>query len=315
MSRRSRGTLRLGKPDPGPTQPNFSMEDVGFQRLYLGTADATDFLPQDRTGNGAAVSGGEFTISGAADTDTYSTATVAGTCTRSAGQPHNAYVSALWTWKMFDILGNPVTGSSPCVLQWSIVMTDRSATGGNYPYSSGTDPKSWIALGACAEDADNVAVVTTRPPLSGFENKTAANTERLIYGNALCGENMTGQAGIADGKFMVATVTMAPDDGGTCTVGPMATTLYACETAGTNTFAGQNIHDSKHFHFDTGGKQLAPDGTTQLNWMFALGRQTISAASDTSGVEWRFRLYARAIPAQMYSSSDASWRGFAQTWL
>ena len=79
MPRRSRGSLRLGKPDPGSAQPSFSMEDIGFQRLYLDAADSVDLTPTSRTGMSVPDSGATFAISSVSDTADYSTATIAGT--------------------------------------------------------------------------------------------------------------------------------------------------------------------------------------------------------------------------------------------
>lgn len=322
MSRRSRGSLRLGKPDPGSAQPTFSMEDVGFQRLYLGNADASELAPVNRTGVEVPASGATFAISSATDTADYSTATVAGTCQGSGLQPHNAYVSACWSWKMFDILGNPVTGATPVILQWAVVLTSRDAVGEEFPDSGNlsVNPRSWLCLGVSGDDAENLDD-NSQPALSGFEVKTHGNVARHLSGMALKGGNMTGEAGLATtcGKVTVATMTMGPDDSGICTAGPLASTILGVKTAGTNTYAGQEIYDSRNYDRDTSagliGLELAPNSTTQLNWMLALGRQTLTPATSDTVAVWRFRIYARAIPAIMYSNADPTWRNFARTWL
>lgn len=321
MSRRSRGSLKLGKPDPGSAQPTFSMEDVGFQRLYLGNADSVDLTPTSRLGMSVPDSGATFAISSATDTADYSTATVAGTAKASPFQPHNAFVSALWSWKMVDILGNPVTGASPVILQWAVVLTSRDAVGEEFPDSGNlsVNPKSWLCLGVCADESDAVDN-NTMAVLSGFEIKTHGNVARHLSGMSKQGENMTGESGLATtcGKVTVATMTMGPDDSGICTAGPLSSTILGVKTAGENDYAGQEIYDSRNYDRDTSagliGKELAPNSTTQLNWMLALGRQTLSSASDTVAV-WRFRIYARAIPTTMYSNGDPTWRNFARTWL
>jgi len=322
MSRRSRGSLRLGKPDPGSAQPSFSMEDIGFQRLYLDDADVSDLTPTSRTGMAVPDSGATFAISSVSDTAAYSTATIAGTAKGSGLQPHNAFVSALWSWKMVDILGNPVTGVSPVILQWAIVLTSRDAVGEEFPDSGdlSVNPRSWLCLGVCADLPDAVDN-NTRAVLSGFECKTHGSVARHLSGMAKQGENMTGETGLATncGKVSVSTMTMGPDDSGICTSGPLATTILGVKTAGTNTFAGQEIYDSRNYDRDTSaglvGKELAPDATTQLNWMLALGRQTLTPATSDTVAVWRFRIYARAIPTIMYSKADPTWRNFARTWL
>jgi len=320
MSRRSRGSLRLGRADPGSAQPSFSMEDIGFQRLWLGKADSVDLTPTSRTGMSVPDSGATFAISSVSDTADYSTATIAGTAKGSGLQPHNAFVSALWSWKMVDILGNPVTGDSPVILQWAIVLTSRDAVGEEFPDSGDTsvNPRSWLCLGVCADESDSVDN-NTMAALSGFEIKTHGAGARHLSGMSKQGDNMTGETGLGStGKVTVSTMTMGPDDSGICTAGPLATTILGIKTPGTNTYAGQEMDDSRNYDRDTAsgqiGKELAPDATTQLNWMLALGRQTLTPATSDTVAVWRFRIYARAIPTIMYSSADPTWRNFARTW-
>ena len=132
---------------------------------------------------------------------------------------------------------------------------------------------------------------------------------------------MTGETGLASaGKIHLSSFTMGPDDSGICTAGPLGSTILGVKTPGTNTYAGQEIDDSRNYDRDTAsgqtGLQLSPNATSQLYWMLTLGRLNLNSASgshsDTTAV-WRFKIYARAIPTIMYSDHDPTWRNFART--
>ena len=308
MDRRS--MLRGGRRSPGPSGKAFSPEDLFMKRLYMTNADNNIYLINSTTRSSQTQDTTPLTITLNSETDVHTSVSVDG-ITGGVSNPRRFYNSAGCSWKIFDIFGNPVYGNSPVILQWCTVLTERKATGGNYPPTSGTNPRSWIALGVSGYQADAIETGHTLPAV-GCYIKNAADGDRMVFG-CHSANNFTILSGVGGQKFFVGTMMLGPKKDTTdCFLSPLIAGHYSTDAAGTNTESGQAIEEAKFDQIDPNNTPTFPEGN-QLHWLFGLGRSGQGGTDDTV-CEGRFRLYARAIQLAPVSDNCPDIRLLGQTW-
>jgi len=314
MDRRS--MLRGGRRDPGPTGKAFSREDVYLKRLYLGDRDDTLFTINSSTRSSQTHDSDSLICTLNSESDAYTSCNING-WTTGVSNPKTFYNSAGCSWKMYDIFGNPVYPNSPVIMQWAVELTDARGTAGDYPTSgSGTAVKSFCSLGVTDKQVSSLESGTSVASVGHFISGTG--NSNVILGVHNTASNMPHTvSGGEIGRTVLGTVMMGPKTAtGDCYIGPIIGGHYCVADAGagdgTNTETGQAVTAFRGEQYDPGNADKWNE-SNQLHWIFGMGRQTQNSTSNTD-VEWRFRLWARAIPLCATSSVCTDLRLLGKTW-
>ena len=319
MSRRTRGVLRGGRPDPGSSGQSFSPEDLFMQRLYLGNADDTLFLINSSTRASQTEDTDPLTLTlnseGAGATDVNIDGFTSG-----VASPKTFYNAAGCSWLMYDIFGNKVFPYSPVLMQWAVVLTDARASAGDAPPHGAADVRGFCSLGVTDRQVSSLQSGT--PVASAGHYVVATGNPTMIQGIE-GGSNMSHSISSGElGKVVIGTVTSGPKTGtdpppaGTSYVSPVMSGQFGTADAGSgdgaNTEAGQAITAAKFEQFDPSNNDTWANGN-QLHWIFGMGRSHQTSTANTD-INWKFRLYARAIPYSAISSTCLDLRLLGKTW-